>query len=208
MMTFLLYRSFKKTFKYLDDTRLGKQRVEALQILNTLSGKSSGWKNHPAVLAWKGYEEALKHYLNRAIYEWVSRGYKNKIPRQKIDYTNFKRPPWTCWRSVRMSHRAMLIRKMPLYYTGLFPKVLNSRYMTRGYIWPVSKDGSQVRNSFRYTVELPEMYQNTKIRYCMVPMPTRGDIPCQLTIKHDYMMTCGIHRMVQNPPKPITRRWS
>ena len=50
MQTFLPYKSFKDSFKVLDYRRLGKQRVEAYQILNVLLGrtKTKGWSNHPA----------------------------------------------------------------------------------------------------------------------------------------------------------------
>jgi hypothetical protein len=62
MQTFLPYKDFKKSAKVLDNKRLGKQRVEAFQILNILLGrtKTKGWRNHPAVLMWKGHSNALK----------------------------------------------------------------------------------------------------------------------------------------------------
>ena len=52
MQTFLPYADFVKTAKCLDYRRLGKQRIEAFQILNILEGKTTkaGWKHHPAVL--------------------------------------------------------------------------------------------------------------------------------------------------------------
>ena len=42
MQTFLPYPSFDASAKVLDYRRLGKQRVEAYQILNTITGKSAG----------------------------------------------------------------------------------------------------------------------------------------------------------------------
>ena len=59
MQTFLPYPDFQKTAQCLDNKRLGKQRVEARQIISTLEGKSNGWRNHPAVKMWKGYEDCL-----------------------------------------------------------------------------------------------------------------------------------------------------
>src|SRR6056297_3518270 len=80
MQTFLPYRDPKSSAKVLDNKRLGKQRVETVQILNTLlnpKGKA-GWKNHPAVLMWAGYESYLvKIYLTSMIGEWKYRGYRN-----------------------------------------------------------------------------------------------------------------------------------
>ena len=59
MQTFLPYKSFRKTALCLDNKRLGKQRVETLQILRALTGyynQSGAWLNHPAVKMWRGYE--------------------------------------------------------------------------------------------------------------------------------------------------------
>jgi len=48
VQTFLPYSDFENTVKCLDYRRLGKQRVEAMQILNCLQpGSTSSWKNHP-----------------------------------------------------------------------------------------------------------------------------------------------------------------
>ena len=65
MQTFLPYPNLSKSLKTLDRQRLGKQRVEAFQILNILLERTDrkGWKNHPAVKMWSGYENALKLYL-------------------------------------------------------------------------------------------------------------------------------------------------
>ena len=49
MQTFLPYKSFKQSLQSLDYRRLGKQRVEAFQILNVLLGRTEtkGWSlNH------------------------------------------------------------------------------------------------------------------------------------------------------------------
>ena len=66
MQTFLPYEGFKQSFKILDYRRLGKQRVEARQVLNILRDKTStkGWRNHPITRMWDGYESALKLYFN------------------------------------------------------------------------------------------------------------------------------------------------
>lgn len=61
MQTFLPVANFCESAKYLDKARLGKQRVEAMQILSTLSGASRGWINHPAVRMWRGiHTEGLR----------------------------------------------------------------------------------------------------------------------------------------------------
>ena len=57
--TFLPYPDFVKSAKILDYKRLGKQRVEAWQILRALRGETKGWRNHPATNLWRGHEKAL-----------------------------------------------------------------------------------------------------------------------------------------------------
>ena len=60
MQTFLPYESFEDTAKVLDYRRLGKQRVEGMQIINTIqTPKSKGWANHPIVKMWTPYVPAL-----------------------------------------------------------------------------------------------------------------------------------------------------
>ena len=67
MQTFLPYPDFKQSAACLDYRRLGKQRVEGVQILKAILGEKSlndkpykGWLNHPATLMWKPYPIALK----------------------------------------------------------------------------------------------------------------------------------------------------
>ena len=45
--TFLPWPDEQKTAKSLDNKRLGKQRVEGLQILRANLGLTKGWRNHP-----------------------------------------------------------------------------------------------------------------------------------------------------------------
>jgi hypothetical protein len=49
MQTFIPFPNYIRSVQTLDYRRLGKQRVEAMQIINILEGKqvSAGWKNHP-----------------------------------------------------------------------------------------------------------------------------------------------------------------
>ena len=94
MQTFLPYRDFRKSFSILDYRRLGKQRVEAHQILNVLLERTDtkGWRNHPITKMWKGYEDALKMYFNLCVEEWVSRGYNNNSWELESNVSN-----WVTW---------------------------------------------------------------------------------------------------------------
>lgn len=136
MQTFLPYSDFEKSAKVLDYRRLGKQRVEAFQILNVLENKTNkiGWKNHPAVKMWRGFEDALKQYQRIMILEWIRRGYKNnmKIPEEN---KNFKIPFWINNEEFHASHRSNLKRKDSIYYAQFTePNDLP-------YIWPVQLAG-------------------------------------------------------------------
>jgi hypothetical protein len=116
MQTFLPLPSFRKSLECLDYKRLGKQRVESMQILNCLHPEStSSWRHHPAVLMWKGYEPALQLYMNIAIETWVARGYKNTMPLAAIK-SKVLLPWWFGLEEFHASHRSNLLRKNIVYY--------------------------------------------------------------------------------------------
>lgn len=140
MQTFLPEASFPRTMMILDRQRLGKQRVEAKQILQTLLGESSGWANHPAVKMWRGYEGALALYGLYATCEWIHRGYNDTLREYFLDMANtFERvdrvvyPPWVWDERVHISHRSNLVRKFPGHYRYYYPTVPD--YVP--YYWPV-----------------------------------------------------------------------
>ncbi|MBU0894289.1 MAG: hypothetical protein KKF48_02065 [Nanoarchaeota archaeon] len=118
MQTFLPYPNLKKSLKSLDRQRLGKQRVESYQILNILLNKTKtrGWRNHPAVKIWKGYENALKLYFNKSVKLWISKGYKNTM---KLEIIKGKIiiPKWLGNKKFHSSHRSNLLRKNKEYYS-------------------------------------------------------------------------------------------
>jgi hypothetical protein len=133
MQTFLPYPNIKKSLKSLDYKRLGKQRVEAFQILNILLNRTErkAWKNHPAVLMWKGYENALKLYLNKSIKLWISRGYKNTMNLEKIE-GKIILPKWLGNKKFHDSHKSNLLRKNPEHYFEFNKEVPDNL----NYIWP------------------------------------------------------------------------
>lgn len=117
MQTFLPLSDFKSSAECLDYKRLGKQRVEAKQILNALTStatRKSGWHNHPAVKMWRGYEDALAEYHDACIAEWVRRGYNNNMA--FIGCVDAKKPSWFGLERFHASHRSNLLRKDAAYY--------------------------------------------------------------------------------------------
>jgi hypothetical protein len=117
MQTFLPYPDFKKSLQALDYRRLGKQRVEAYQIIRAIKYGGS-YRNHPAVKMWRGHINALKLYYNLSLDEWIGRGYRNnmlEMPiRGKITY-----PEWFGSNCFHAAHRSNLLRKDPVYYGKL-----------------------------------------------------------------------------------------
>lgn len=140
MQTFLAYTDCTLSAKCLDSKRLGKQRVEAVQIANCLLIKESRWRNHPAVKMWKGYEKYLViTYLFNIMKEWQNRGYKNikcmehyKRLNKRVKKLKYRIPKWLN-ENFCITHRSNLIRKKPEYYKKFFPKVKNNL----SYLWPV-----------------------------------------------------------------------
>ena len=122
MQTFLTYPSFEESAKVLDWRRLGKQRVEGMQIINAISGVPrkdgrpyKGWFNHPCSIMWNPYLQALTQYTNVIIQEWVNRGYNNNM--EMYEVKNMELPYWIGDERVHSSHRANLLRKDYEYYS-------------------------------------------------------------------------------------------
>jgi len=77
MQTFVPHSGFESTARALDIKRLGKQRVEVIQIIRALTRPGYGWAAHPAVLMWKDHEEALGCYGLTMCAVWVEKGFRD-----------------------------------------------------------------------------------------------------------------------------------
>lgn len=141
MQTFLPYPSFKQSAAALDYRRLGKQRVEVLQLLNSIKKLKNnepvrGWKNHPCRKMWHNYTNALVNYGLDICTEWKNRGYNDTCYEKIIahmDYNNcVKIPPFIGDEKFHLSHKSMLIQKMPEYYRSMWPDVPDNIE----YVWP------------------------------------------------------------------------
>lgn len=133
MQTFLPYPSFTKSAQSLDGKRLNKQRIECLQIYDTLTGVSQGWKNHPAVRMWRGYEEKLIRYWFSIEAECRRRNYKSRdIPQFKSFYA--ATPSWLGNEEFHLSHRLNLLFKDPVYYQMRFTEDVPKT--KPDYVWP------------------------------------------------------------------------
>jgi Pyrimidine dimer DNA glycosylase len=139
MQTFLPFANFRESAKSLDMKRLGKQRVEVLQLLNSFHKPDyKGWKNHPCREMWRGHENALALYGMVICEVWKERGYKDTCYEKiRVYYDESKDttfPWWLGMLDVHLTHQSMLIKKYPDYYKQQFPDAPEGLE----YIWPSS----------------------------------------------------------------------
>lgn len=151
MQTFLPYPDFVTTARVLDPRRLGKQRVETLQVLRALTVRGYGWRRHPAVRMWAGYEEALVRYGLEVCERWCSMGWSdtcsNTLSRELTERCGVasprsqsllgaagELPPWLGDHDLHLSHRSALLRKAPDFYRPVFGDEPDDL----PYVWPAS----------------------------------------------------------------------
>lgn len=139
MQTFLPYADFASSAKALDMKRLGKQRVEVLQLLNSFYKPDyKGWKNHPAREMWRGYENALVRYGQFVCVEWMERGYNDTCYEKISKYFDERKPafdpPWIGREDIHLSHKSRLIQKFPEYYKPQWPDAPDNLE----YVWPTN----------------------------------------------------------------------
>lgn len=160
MQTFLTYAShdFSHTAKSLDRQRLNKQALEAWQIMMTNLKmdpdgnyrEPRGWRNHPAVVMWRGYEITLFNYIKAMTDEWQDRGYKTTILDkahrtiitaidEDLIYTDAL-PPWMQDRDlyfdiVRSHRQALLVKQYDWYSQFGWPEDTGVKPDTYEYVW-------------------------------------------------------------------------
>jgi len=137
VQTFLPYADFERSARALDPKRLGKQRVEVIQIVRALTWPKYGWANHPAVLMWKGYEEALGRYGLTCCDVWTELGHGDTcaatiavdLGSAGVDSIRTQPelaqagalPGWLGDEGLHASHRSSLLRKDREWYGRRFP---------------------------------------------------------------------------------------
>jgi Pyrimidine dimer DNA glycosylase len=153
VQTFLPYADFERSARALDAKRLGKQRVEAIQVVRALTVPGYGWANHPAALMWKGFEEALGRYGIDCCAVWTELGFGDTCAatitadlrpagvltirtQEELAAAGGALPPWLGDEALHLSHRSALVRKDPEHYRPLFPDVPDDL----PYVWPVRSE--------------------------------------------------------------------
>lgn len=139
MQTFICEHILSLSASRLDNKRLGKQRVETIQIAMCLLEKETQWKNHPAIRMWRGYEKYLVYiYLSSILTEWDIRGFNSDKCKQHytrlmnvVKDSELISPPWLNDLFIN-AHRSNLIRKDATHYQKFWPMLDGSLE----YIWP------------------------------------------------------------------------
>ena len=148
MQTFLPYADFERSARVLDSKRLGKQRVECLQVLRGLTVPTYGWRHHPAVKMWRGHLEALGRYGFTCCDVWTESGFGDtcaasigaELAAAGVDVVRTQPdlaeagglPGWLGDEAFHVSHQSALLRKDPEHYGPLFPDVPDDL----PYVWP------------------------------------------------------------------------
>ena len=157
MQTFLPYQGFADSARVLDLRRLGKQRVETIQVLRALTVQGYGWRHHPAAAMWAGYEEALVSYGLQVCAVWCASGNADtcaatlvadlgeaigprRVRAQEELAAAGELPPWLGDQAFHLSHQAALVRKDPGHYRRYFPDVPDDL----PYVWPGSDRARRV----------------------------------------------------------------
>lgn len=158
MQTFLPVADFEESARLLDSPRLGKQRVETLQILRALELPDYGWANHPAVLMWRGRTAALVAYGLAMVRVWRDRGFADTTDAQIAEFAPDVvgaaqddlaaaglLPSWVGDEALHRSHRSNLVAKDPAFYRARFAELFGPEPDDLPYVWPGPDDVPRAR---------------------------------------------------------------
>jgi hypothetical protein len=158
VQTFLPFPDFSESAQVLDQARLGKQRVEALQVLRAVTLPGYGWQSHPAIAMWRGHRTALTAYALAITDEWIAQGHADTVRPQVLEFAPAlgdqeagagagasvadlvaaDLPTWLGDHAVHRSHRSKLVQKEPEWYRSRFPDVPDDL----DYVWPGADPGA------------------------------------------------------------------
>jgi hypothetical protein len=153
MQTFLPVPDFAESARLLDSPRLGKQRVETLQILRAIELPDYGWATHPAVRMWRGRTPALVSYGLAMARIWRERGFADTtesqigefapdvvgVPQEELAGAGLL-PSWLGDEDLHRSHRSNLIAKDPGFYRHRFTERFGAEPDDLPYVWPEPDD--------------------------------------------------------------------
>jgi len=134
MQVFRPYIDWRMSARVLDNRRLGKQRVEAKQVMNAILRRMGlirdgrrGWLNHPITLMYyndgRPYFRDLIGYFNACVEEWRLRRMRSSISLSDIEHLiqgviSAEGHPLTPTHEIE--YRRILILKEPEHYIRAF----------------------------------------------------------------------------------------
>jgi hypothetical protein len=149
MQTFLPVADFDHSARLLDSPRLGKQRVETLQVLRALELPDYGWASHPVVTMWRGHTAGLVVYGLAMVRAWRERGFADSTETLIAEFAPDAAamtqaeaaaagllPSWVGNDELHRSHRSNLLAKEPAFYRPLFAGEPDDL----PYVWPGADD--------------------------------------------------------------------
>jgi hypothetical protein len=153
VQTFLPVADFEESARLLDNARLGKQRVETLQVLRALELPDYGWANHPVVTMWRGRTPALVAYGLATVRVWRERGFADSthdliaefapdvvgVPQAELAAAG-RLPSWLGDEAFHRGHRSNLLAKDPAFYRPQFTELFGPEPDDLPYQWPGSDD--------------------------------------------------------------------
>ena len=153
MQTFLPVADFADSARFLDSPRLGKQRVETLQVLRALELPDYGWASHPVVRMWQGRTPGLVAYGLAMVSVWRERGFADTTetligefapevvgaPQAELAAAGLL-PSWVGDEALHRSHRSNLLAKDPEFYRPRFTERFGPEPDDLPYIWPEPDD--------------------------------------------------------------------
>lgn len=137
MQIFLPYKNFVTSAKMLDDRRLAQQRLDIIEVLNTLANGDGKYINHPVVKAWAGYEDVLAIYGMFVSNEYRSRGFEDELLDvfctlvDELCGGDLYMPSWLGDEEFHSKHRKVLLKARPAYYARLFEAEDNAQEEAR-----------------------------------------------------------------------------
>jgi hypothetical protein len=153
VQTFLPVADFEDSARLLDSARLGKQRVETLQVLRALELPDYGWSSHPVVRMWRGRTAALVAYGLATVRHWRDRGHADStapliaefapdvvdVPQAQLARAGLL-PSWLGDEALHRSHRSNLVAKDPQFYRPRFAERFGAEPDDLPYVWPDPDD--------------------------------------------------------------------
>jgi hypothetical protein len=149
MQTFLPVADFAESARLLDSPRLGKQRVETLQVLRALELPDYGWASHPVVRMWRGRTPGLVAYGLAMVRVWRERGFADTtetligefapevvgVLQSELAAAGLL-PSWVGDKELHLSHRSNLMAKDPDFYRPRFTELFGPEPDDLPYVWP------------------------------------------------------------------------